>query len=239
MLIKWNERTQRWFHDASEHTGFHRRLAEIMRPYIKLGGTMCDLGCGMGLIDFELCDSVEMIDCIDREPEAIRLLSADIEARGVQNMRAILADATMLSDVWDTAIMTFHGTGEDILTHYLKLSRGNVVAVVHAEEIGNFGPRAYKTEKTNTVRTVTELIEARGLDYMLIQETIEYGQPLWDYEDARAFVSAYSRSAPEGAVEEFLHGNLVETRDRAYPFYLPREKPVGIFVLKGAADEKL
>ena len=30
MMIKWNERSVRWFHNASEFTGYNKKLAEII-----------------------------------------------------------------------------------------------------------------------------------------------------------------------------------------------------------------
>lgn len=239
MLIKWNEQTEQWFQNASVYTGFHKRLAEIIRPYIKEGGTLCDLGCGLGLADYELLDFVGHITCVDAEAEAVRLLSENVRRRGIENIDVVHADATRLSGCWDTVTTFFHGRACDIVPGYLALSRGNVISVVHDEVIGTFGPREYKTPKTNTVSTFSEYFDERGIKYTLLRESAEYGQPMVDYEDARVFVSAYSKNAPGEAVDEYLERCLERTGRDDFPFYLPRLKPFGVFILEGTANENV
>ena len=236
MLITWNDKTLDWFRSASEFTGFHKKLAELLLPHIETGGTLCDVGCGIGLIDFELCKKVKSITCVDIDPEAIRLCSSEIARRGITNIKPLLSDAKELAGTWDTVISVFHGTTEALVDFYVKRARKKVVAVTHTEGLGNFGPRAYKSAKCTTAITAAELLGGRGIKYTHISSALEYGQPFRELENAWEFVEAYSKNAPGEAIEEYLSENLVETRDLEYPLYLPNVKNFGIFIIDGTAE---
>ena len=235
VLIKWNDRTLEWFRSASEYTSFHRKLAELLLPYIEIDGTLCDLGCGIGLIDFALCEKVQSITCVDIDPEAVRLCTGESVRRGIKNIEPLLSDAKDLTGTWDTVISVFHGTTEALVDCYVRFARKKVVAVTHTEGVGNFGPREYKSPRCNTAITAAELLGERGVEHTLINAALEYGQPFRKIDDAREFVEAYSKNAPGEAIEDYLSENLVETNNPEYPLYLPNMKNFGIFVIDGTA----
>ena len=235
MLIKWNDRSLEWFKSASEHTGFHKNLAEMLLPYIEVGGTLCDLGCGIGLIDFELCKNVKSVTCVDIDPAAIRLCSGEVARRGITNIEPLISDAKDLTGTWDTVISVFHGTTDALADFYVKFARKKVITVTHIEGMGAFGPRAYKSPRCSTAITAEELLKERGIKHTFINGALEYGQPFRELDDAWEFVTAYLKNAPGEAVEEYLSENLVETRDPEYPLYLPNMKNFGIFIMDGDA----
>ena len=235
MLITWNDRTLAWFRSASEYTGFHKKLAEILMPYIDRDGTLCDLGCGIGLIDFVLCENVKNITCVDIDPEAVRLCSGEVARRGITTIYPLLSDAKDLTGTWDTVISLFHGTTEALVDSYVRFAKKKVIAVTHTEGVGTFGPREYKSPKCNTAITAAELLKERGVEHTLINGALEYGQPFRELDDAWEFVMAYSKNAPGEAIEEYLSENLVETKDPEYPLYLPNMKNFGIFIINGTA----
>lgn len=101
MRIQWNEQTFRWFEAASAYTGFHSRLADMLAPHIAHSKTMVDLGCGAGMIDFELAHAFEDITCVDINEDAIACLNRKIAERGLTNVHACLGDAQALSGRWD------------------------------------------------------------------------------------------------------------------------------------------
>ena len=63
MRMNWNDTTIKSFVSASEYTGFHEELANQIRPYIKNSKTLCDIGCGLGLIDMHLSKDLDYITC--------------------------------------------------------------------------------------------------------------------------------------------------------------------------------
>ena len=54
MKIVWNEQSVQWFRRASDYTGYSRNLAKLLLEDLPQGGTLCDMGCGSALVDFEL-----------------------------------------------------------------------------------------------------------------------------------------------------------------------------------------
>ena len=43
MHFTWDEKTIGWLLDAADDTGFYEKLAEMLLPYIRLRGTLCDM----------------------------------------------------------------------------------------------------------------------------------------------------------------------------------------------------
>lgn len=74
MRMNWNDTTIKSFVSASEYTGFHKELANQIRPHIKNSKTLCDIGCGLGLIDMYLIKDVDCITCVDINENAINYL---------------------------------------------------------------------------------------------------------------------------------------------------------------------
>lgn len=62
--------------------------------------------------------------------------------------------------------------------------------------------------------------------------SLEYGQPFRDRRDARAFLNAYTSGMTEEALEQHLSSVLVSTNDPEFPYYLPKKKEFGIFLIR-------
>ena len=65
MHFTWDEKTIGWLLDAADYTGFYEKLAGMLQPYIRLRGTLCDMGCGMALADVALAQEIGQITCVD------------------------------------------------------------------------------------------------------------------------------------------------------------------------------
>ncbi len=74
--MDWNARTLQWYVDAEKYTGFFRALAAEIAPALAGVQTLCDLGCGPALFDFEIAPLVKSIECIDRYLPLCRKLIA-------------------------------------------------------------------------------------------------------------------------------------------------------------------
>ncbi len=233
MNIVWNEKTARWFADASAYTGFHRKLAEILLGLLPGRGDLADVGCGTGLIDMELAGRFRRVTCVDISPEALASLRGMASERGIKNIDTRLCDAADVTERFDDVIAVFHGTAELFAEKYIPLARAGFAAVVHASPEGQLGPEKYRGRRDDTASATVELFTKLGIEYKRTDVSIEYGQPLRSMEDARDFTRAYSDSPPDSAVDEYLGKNLVRTGERDFPLYLPNEKTFSIFsVLK-------
>ena len=233
MNIVWSEKTIRWFADASAFTGFHRKLAALLSERLPGKGTLADVGCGTGLVDFELAPRYERVVCVDVCEQALASLRGCAAARGAANIETRLADAASLSDRFDDVIAVFYGDAELIAKKLLPLAKAGFAAVVHASPDGKLGPEDYRLKKTDTAAAAAELLTGLGIEFCRTDVALEYGQPFRTVEDAREFTRAYSDRPPEAAVDEYLEKNLVATGERDFPLYLPNEKRFSILsVLK-------
>lgn len=231
MKIVWNEQSIRWFHNASEYTGYHQKLAEILRKHIPRGGSLCDIGCGAGLIDFELAPYLARLTCVDISPEAIGAVERHARLRRLNNISTICMDASGLEGEWDTVMALFHG-GEDMILRYLRLARGQLILAAHGTLKGSFAPEGHKVTKRFDVHGIREYLDGQGIRYSLQQLTLEYGQPLTGLADAEAFVTAYSTPMARSELDAYLHQHLERTGDDKFPYYLPNQKKLGLFVIR-------
>ncbi len=229
MLIQWTPQSARWFQTASAYTGFHNNLSRILLPYIPEQTTLCDLGCGTAMIDFALADRLSTVTCVDKSAAALRVVEDQIAASGKTNIETLCADVYALERVWDTALLVFFGQIGDNITHYLSLCRHNVVAVVRGGSRDNLMSGA--VPQCRTVARTAAALDAQGVRWRLTESILEYGQPLESLEDAAAYVAAYRKNPPGQSVEEYLSLHLSATEDPRFPYYLPYQKHIGIFVI--------
>ena len=240
MQIKWNAKTVEWFRCASEYTGFHKELAKILRKYLVNDRCIADLGCGAGMIDFQLADYMEQITCIDREPVASHLLQKEVEKRQIKNINVLTADLNQLEqqmpdaeygELWDAAFMLFvNAETIDIkkLLHYVK---DKLIIVERGGCINNpyVGERA---KKEHSLLPFINHLFSKGIRAHVADYTLEYGQPFTSRRDAFEYVQFYHRNKCNETVEHYLEKNLVQTGDKTYPWYLPHLKHFGVFEIK-------
>lgn len=231
MRIVWNEQSTRWFHDASRYTGYNRELKNLLLSQIPNRGTLCDIGCGAGLIDLELAPHFDRITCVDISPAALSGLQADIRELGISNIDILCTDGEALTGQWDTVIALFHG-GPDACGKYFRLAREQLILVTHSSLRGSFGPEASQVRRCFDVASTEKWLEEAGVRYHLTKHSLEYGQPFRDRRDARAFLNAYTSGMTEEALEQHLSSVLVSTNDPEFPYYLPKKKEFGIFLIR-------
>lgn len=231
MAIKWNDQTCRWFEAASEYTGYNRLLAEILKKYIPQGESLCDLGCGAGFIDLELADHCSSITCIDLAPDAVDCVRRGAKRRGIQNIRALCADASTLQSPHDTVTAFFFGDSR-FYEHYFHLAKKRFIVAAHGRRVGNFGPDGYQLIKRSDIESTRAYLDQLGVSYQYEAVSLEYGQPFPDLDDARAFIRAYSRPMSDELLARYLAENLKETNMEQWPYYLPNLKKFGLFIIE-------
>lgn len=238
MHIQWSNQSLKWFENASEYTGYNKLLAEKLKQYIPRGGSLCDIGCGAGLFGYEMADYCSSITCVDISPEAIAWIKDGAAARGIGNIRAVCADAATLDGTWDTLTALFFG-GSRFVEAYFPLVRERLIVLTNAQRKGNFGPEGRQLIKCSGIASTKEYLEGLGLKYTHEYAALEYGQPLSDMDEARAFARAYSRPMSDEELEVYLAEKLEKTGNAKWPYYLPNWKEFGIFVIRRDENEKL
>ncbi len=231
MGITWNEQSLAWFHAAGEYTDYNRRMAGLLLSHIPDKGTVCDIGCGAGLVDLELAKAVKWMTCIDINPAAVDSVRADAQRLGISNLTAVCTDGRKLTDSWDTVITLFHG-GREAYMNYRKLAHHTFLMVTHGMTSQRFGPENRRPDRCHGTEITRRDLDALGVRYDLVETELEHGQPFTGWSDARCFVKTYSKPMEEGELDAYLQEHLVETGDAAYPYYLPKKKKIGLFIIR-------
>lgn len=235
MLIHWEEKSARWFEQASEYTRYHEQLAALLLPYIKDTKTLCDLGCGIGLIDMALGMKVAQITGVDANAYALSYMEKLIHGRNIKNITMVNEDARQLKGLWDTVLMVFFGNLDQDLEHYLNLADKQLIAIVH----GNPEPGKKETAKCNTVDYTQKLLAQKGIEYELLQSELEYGQPFVDIEQGIDYIRAYRKYVPQGEEENYFKEKTILTGREDFPYYMPHTKKFGIFVIRRNNHENI
>lgn len=238
MRIVWNEQSVQWFRDASEYTGYNRELAKILLKYIPLRTTLCDVGCGAGLIDFELAPFFHEITCVDIASPAIASIQDYALAHKISNVLPVCKDAEQMTGQWDTVIALFHG-GPVCLTKYFPMAWDRLILATYLERKGEFGPKNKKVPKRFDVAEARMLLDGLGVNYTMETHSLEYGQPFRAYRDAACFVQAYSQPMTKEEMKEYLRDHLQETGREDFPYYLPKKKNFGLFVIRRDENENM
>lgn len=232
-MIKWNEKSINWFLAASAYTGYNSKLAALLRHRIQETETLCDLGCGMGLVDFELAPHFRRVHCVDIDATVIDFVNRRAAETKTANLSGSVCNAREMEGRWDTVITLFHGKPEDFAERYVNLAKSRLIAVVHGAPRGNLGPEAYRVKKFNDMENTARLLDAKKIKYQVFPDRLEFGQPLKSREDAAEFAKAYTQSPTDLAVAEYLDDALVETGEKEFPFYLPNLREFAIFTIEG------
>lgn len=228
--IVWNRQTVDWFRRASQYTGYNRALGVILRAHIPAGTTLCDVGCGAGLIDLELASHCGHITCVDIAPGAVEAVRQEATARGIANLTALCRDGAELEGEWDTVLALFHG-GSCAMQRYFPHARQRLILGVYDHPRGSFGPAHRKRLKQNGAAQVQAALDEMGVVYTVERHALEHGQPLRSWEEAQAFVQAYCQPMEGWELEEYLQAHLRSTGRDDFPYYLPKTKAFSLFVV--------
>lgn len=236
MRIVWNERSSRWFHNASEYTGYNRNLAKLLMQHIPNRGTLCDMGCGAALIDLELAPHFEQITCVDISPVILEFVDADIKRLRLQNVKTICMDDGQIAGQWDTVIALFHGSGSEVLK-FLPMVNDQLIVATHKSRIGDFGPKGNKVIKCIDAQSTEDEFKQAGIRYHMTDIELEYGQPLESLEEAAEFIRAYTSPMEDSILKAYMDEHLECTGREDFPYYLPKKKRFVLFVIKKDENE--
>lgn len=215
--------------DAGNYTGFHKALAQKIKAYLEPDDTLCDIGCGLGRLDFEIAPYVKGILAIDVSEYAIAKLQEDVERAGVGNIRAACGDADELEGDFDVILLSLFGRMDTY--KLLKHCRRRLIRIVGAGSKSGLYPEAHRRETKNAVPDIRSELSALGIDYRLEFCSFEFGQPLRTLKDAESFVLSNAPEAGAEEIREFLDINMERTGRDDIPFYLPYRKELGVFII--------
>ncbi len=231
-MFSWTPEMVRFMEDASEYCSYHETLAKCIADEIPQKGTICDAGCGLGYLSLALAKRFPSVTAVDCSPEALAVLRRKMAERGIGNITVREGDAETLSpaEPYDAMVFCFFGSTEEILRIGARQCRGKVIVFKK-----NWDEHRFTIRRTRlgheTFSIMKEKLEKLGIPYEARTFETEMGQPFRNFEDAVRFFKTYNREAPGEVTPEEVEKRLVRTDSPEFPFYLPQEKRMGMFVL--------
>ena len=223
MLI-WTPDTVRFQRDAAEYGRYHQTLAAHLAAYLTPDAHVCDAGCGLGYLSRALAPYCRRITAIDSDPLALGVLRENtpknVNVRE-DDLFTLPADAR-----FDTMIFSFFGTMDETLLLAKKHCKGNVIVIKRSWTAHRFSLTHAPVQRDTSSETEQYLRE-RGIPFAYKTLSLDMGQPLRSKDDAVRFFAVYGNRDVSFSVLEPL---LKRTGDPAFPYYVPQEKPLGIFV---------
>jgi len=215
--------------DASEFTGFHQALAQKIIPHLKPGDTLCDMGCGLGRLDFELARFVSEIHAFDVCEYAIASIEKSLRRAGIRNIFPRQSDVPEPDGDYDVILVSRYGRAD--MEMLLRHCRRKLIQIAGSNQKSGLYPAKYRREVKNAVPLIAQDLEMMGISYTLEQCSFEFGQPLRTWQDARQFVLNNAPAAQTDEIDDFLNENIEQTGRDDFPYYLPYRKELGIFVI--------
>lgn len=230
MNFEWNPDTIRWYQAANQYSGFFKNIADLIKSDLEGYASFCDIGCGLGLIDLELFESISDVTCIDINPQVIAALQKNIKARNITNIRPLVMDSQDINENFDVIYISFFGARE--LEAFLPYCK-KLFAVINKKHQAELYPEKYRKVNKTTAEEVERRLQQQGIRYSLREACFEFGQPLTSRDDAEKFVRTHAPDISQADLDLFLAERLTETGSKEYPFFISRMKSIGIFEVEG------
>ena len=248
MLFQWDDDTIRWFVQASEFTGYHEKLANELIPMVTDYKTLCDIGCGLGLLEEHLGAVLDKITCMDINKNAINYINKAINQKKISNVETRLQSCDDLQENFDCILLSFFGSRN--FKKFLPFCR-KLIMIVGGNNKAHMYPKKIEDKGLNSYHEIEKKLIAEKMEYCLKRITLEFGQPFYSLEDARNYISNLAKDTSQNEIDKFLQDNLkgisfphdtckknnIEiTVEPQYAYYMPHPKELGIFEVKGLLE---
>ena len=223
-MLVWTPDTVRFQRDAAQYGTYHKTLAAHLAAHLPPDPHVCDAGCGLGYLSRALAPYCKRVTAVDSDALALDVLREDTP----KNVEICEGDIFTLSpaEQYDAMIFCFFATMDDALLLAKKHCRGKVIVVKRGWSHHRFSLSQEPLQKY-TSEEAEQYLRTRGIPFSREDLTLDMGQPFRSKADAVRFFAAYGN---EAVTFSDVEARLVKTGDAAFPYYLPQEKPLGIFI---------
>ena len=223
-MLVWTPDTVRFQRDAAQYGTCHKTLAARIAAHLQPGAHICDAGCGLGDLSRELAPYCKRVTAIDSCALALAVLREDTP----DNVEICEGDIfTLTPDVqYDAMVFCFFAAMDDALLLAKKHCRGKVILVKRGWTQHRFSPQNEPVRR-DACGEAEQYLRTRGIPFLREDLTLDMGQPLRSKADAVRFFEAYGN---EVVAFSDVEARLVRTGNAVFPYYLPQEKPLGIFI---------
>lgn len=224
----WSAEAVSFMADATEYSDFHRKLTEILLPYLPQDGHICDAGCGLGALGRELSAHCAQVTAIDSSEIAV---SAAKNRPMPRNMEIFCADLHTVEQTFDAMIFCYFGRIGEILDIAEKICRGKVIIIKRSCAEHHFSlsrpSRSYAPDKTR------DTLDKSKIPCLQRHLSLEFGQPFRSVDDAVAFFRLYDHGTEPVTAERVLP-RLQPISHPTYRYYLSERREMELFVLDAA-----
>ena len=227
----WNETTVKWYKDASDYTGYSAKLAGLLLEKIDARNSLCDLGCGISLVDMELAGEIGSITCIDSDSFAVEETRRIARQKGIENITAMCQNAVSAKGAFDTVMCLFHGNIEQYIDTYSKLAKHRFIAVVHDDPDELVRMNKPRIRQLTSVSQTSQHLKDRGIHHSIQRCTLEFGQPFTSRQQAREYVVHYKKVAEGESAGQCVDRCTVGTEREDFPLYIPHQRRFAIFTI--------
>lgn len=178
MMYLWKPDMIRFMRDASEHTDYHRALAEKIHNYLGQNPKIVDAGCGLGYLSLALSKQAGLVVAVDKNPAPLEILKQNVKARGIPNIEVVCADLDELEvlDGCAAAVFCFFGYGRQITKTAKRLRAAKAFAI-----------GSVKGHRDPERESISELLNRLGVPHQEEYFALSLDQPFRSKEDALLF----------------------------------------------------
>jgi hypothetical protein len=232
------------FRQASDYTGFHKKLGVLVEPYLDRGWDMADIGCGLALIDFHLAGAVNSITAIDRDESALAEVEKHIDdelaagRRDAGKIHTLMKDASVVGsggEQWDAVLLSFFSAPIEETFRLLSLARHRGVIITRGkgdEGIFDIGLSEWRGE--SSAEQIEEQLRRGGYGFRKSALDLQFGQPFRTIDEIHEFLRSYEAERLIYSVED----RIIKTKRYDFPYYLPRNMRVTVFIVACHAETR-
>lgn len=226
LSIRWNDLTIKAFKEASDYTNFHKNLSQHIKPLLVNCKTLCDIGCGLGLVDMYLKEYVDKITCIDIDENVIKYLEKEIKQKSIENIECYLKDYKTIEEVFDVILISFFDYEEiDFFSKHCK----KLIVIVN-DRVSSHIPLSLQKEerlKKHSSSNFESLLKESNFNYKFEKYDLEFGQTFKSKKE----IEDYAKSYDEGNQYEEIYNHIITNikNNEKVVYYLPYRKNFSIF----------
>lgn len=225
----WQDDMVAFMTKASLYGNYNSSLADIISKYLDKNDTICDAGCGLGFLSFELTKKGFDITAVDSNEKAISVLNEN--SNGLANINAICTDlfSYETDEKFSAMIFNYFGNIEEIITLSKKLCKNKIIIVKRSDKKSGFS--LDQNESRNSFSKISEYLDKEKIRYTKEEAEIEFGQPFENTDEAVKFFELYKNPDSPKATKEDVLSLLIKTDDEKYPLYYPHKKQITVAVI--------
>ena len=234
-MFIWSKDTICWLEEAASYTNYYNQLAAYIEPYLKPYFNVCEIGCGLGHLACAISPNVKSITAVDINDSAIDKVIEVSQKLNITNITPIVANWVNWQPQikYDIVMLSYFNAVKSNWQELKKLTKRYIIAILSNGESGSnlicnqYDPIYESEHGRENIFNVTAFLNKNHIKYRLIEQELEFGQPLNDWEDAFKYVKHYYLATNE-EINKYLKTYLIPMNER---YYLPKLKKSGIIII--------